>query len=94
MKDKQQNAWEKWRGRGKTTFIILIGLAWGIILALLFPLIDLLINDTLDYSAYKASLMSAEGLIRSGVFLFAGLFFGWVLWTIDEKRYKAAQEEI
>ena len=94
MTEKQIKSWERWRARGKVSYILMIGLTWGFILALLFPFIDLAINATLSIDAFTASILSIEGLIRTLVFLFAGIFFGWGMWVIGEKKYKTYADEL
>lgn len=93
MNNRQAKKWEKVRRRGATLYALTVGLVWGLLTALIIPVVMMLLEDGFTMSVWLKELTTSEGILRSLVFLLFGPFFGWAMWAINEKRYKRYREE-
>ena len=76
-----EDSWERLRKKGKCMYIIINGmLLWGLPMAIIM-------NIYFHYRADTPWLPTAFYI--TPIFLIGGLIFGYVMWSILEKRYQA-----
>ncbi len=85
MTDKDKifiERWSKTKEKGKLSFMLRVGVLWGIITAILTQLFKL------DHMSFEELSLSKMFLIKLFVFLLAGVFgFALILWVLSEKKY-------
>jgi len=75
--------WEAKRKGGRLRFMMLTGvLGWGLPMFILMTFV-------VDHW-WKGHPLTQQGMLVPAVVWFvSGLFFGWVIWGLSERRYKA-----
>jgi hypothetical protein len=82
--EQQRLRWSATRQKGKARYILVYGVfGWGIATAILVSIINWALNagDSLRFAP-----------LDFVVFPVAGVFFGWVMWVLSEKRFKSKSE--
>lgn len=80
MKDNEFNAWEVKRTKGKLNFVLVTGvLSYGLPMFILMAFMQ---------KPFVDGLMTQAAMIHYLVWLLAGLFFGTMMWSITQWRYK------
>lgn len=80
MKDNEFNAWEVKRTKGKLNFVLVVGvLSYGLPMFILMALMQ---------KPFVDGFMTKAAIIHYLVWPLAGLFFGAVMWSITEWKYK------
>jgi len=85
MSDKESQRWERIRARGEVFFVLIRGMLGygGFVFVFSTCSAVLLFHKRLD-----AALVAEKAL----TWLLAGLFFGALVWYLEESRYRARQE--
>jgi hypothetical protein len=86
MTDKDNIFVERWsrsREKGKLSFMLRVGVLWGIITVIVTQLFKL------DKMSFKELFLSELFLVKLLIFLLAGIFgFALILWVLSEKKYR------
>ncbi len=86
MTDKDRifvERWSKTRKNGKLSFMLRVGVLWGIITVIITQLFKL------DNMSFKELFLSELFLVKLLIFLLAGIFgFALILWVLSEKKYR------
>ena len=86
MTDKDRifvERWSKTRKNGKLSFMLRVGVLWGIITVIITQLFKL------DNMSFKELFLSELFLVKLLIFLLAGIFgFALILWVIKKKKYR------
>lgn len=90
-KEKQYrvNKWKEVRKKGKKNFIIYKGIiGWGLTTGILFSIFQLFLLDGLCLYQLLTGNSLAKFAVNILLFMLAGgIFFGPILWAINEKQY-------
>ncbi len=83
MKQQEIDTWAKSREKGQAKFIVINGvLGWG---GAMFILMTFVLGD-----AHNSEFLWRKVLVGAVVWPLAGLGFGALLWSINERRYAKA----
>jgi len=75
--------WEAKRKGGMLQFIMLTGvLSWGLPMFLLMTFV-------VDHWWKRHPLTLNSMLVPGVIWFFAGIFFGWTIWRLSERKYQA-----
>jgi hypothetical protein len=93
MNPKQMEKWENLRSKGRKSYVIIYGiLFWGIPVSLTTEFITRITKYGFSLDIFNNDHFAWKIIIRTIVFIFAGIFFGLYMWDNMEKKYQKSIE--
>lgn len=85
--------WEKVRAQGRTRYILLTALRWGITMGIFLNLfLAVIAHGTLDAAVLQEAFLSRTALLRMGIWLLGGLGYALTIWYLNERSYRTYQK--
>jgi hypothetical protein len=81
MNQKQRSKWEKIRAKGKWRFVMLYGV-------LCFGMLSFVLGGLFGYFFFQSGFDLKRLLPEVMGFLVMGFFWGWMMWRINENKYR------
>lgn len=96
MKREKQYRMERWketRKKGRKHFVLFKGiLAWGLITGFLFFIYQTFFVSGLSFSQLLTVNLLTHFIVTMSTFMLAGIFFGYIMWAINEKQFRSSED--